>query len=76
MESLRELAFLQRLSLTAAQTLDADALVQLVIDETTGALDVDVCSVYLLESPGNELVLTATNGLAQAGVAHVRLQIG
>jgi GAF domain-containing protein/sugar diacid utilization regulator len=76
MESLRELAFLQRLSLTAAQTLDADALVQLVIDETTGALDVDVCSVYLLESPGNELVLTATNGLAQAGVGHVRLQIG
>lgn len=76
MESLRELAFLQRLSLTAAQTLDAEALVQLVIDETTGALDVDVCSVYLLESPGDELVLTATNGLSQAGVGHVRLHIG
>lgn len=76
MESLRELAFLQRLSLTAAQTLDADALVQLVIDETTGALDVDVCSVYLLETPGDELVLSATNGLSQAGVGHVRLHVG
>lgn len=76
METLRELAFLQRLSLTAAQTLDAGELVQLVIDETTGALDVDVCSVYLVEPPGTHLLLSATNGLSQAGVGHVRLGIG
>lgn len=51
MDVVRELEFLQRLALTAAQTLDAPSLVRLVIAETTGAMGVDVCSVYLLD-PG------------------------
>lgn len=76
MEPLRELEFLQRLSLTAAQTLDPAKLLELVIGETTGALDVDVCSVYLLDTEDGRLVLTATNGLSQAGVGHVRMAVG
>ena len=76
MDVVRELEFLQRLALTAAQTLDAPSLVRLVIAETTGAMGVDVCSVYLLDSDGPSLVLSATNGLSQTGVGRVRLRVG
>ena len=76
MDVLRELEFLQRLALAAAQTLDAPSLVRLVIAETTGAMGVDVCSVYLLDPTGSSLVLSATNGLSQAGVGRVHLRIG
>lgn len=75
MEIVRELEFLQRLALAAVQTLDAPSLVRLVIAETTGAMDVDVCSVYLRDAE-DSLVLSATNGLSQAGVGRVRLRVG
>ena len=71
-----ELLFLQRLSRAAAETLDASAMVELVITETTDAVGVDVCSVYLLDPDGTSLRLAATNGLSQAGVGHVVLPVG
>lgn len=76
MDVLRELQYLQRLATAAVQTLDAGALVRLVIAETTDAMDVDVCSIYLLEPPGDALVLSATNGLSQTEVGRVRLRLG
>ncbi len=76
MDPVRELEFLQRLALQAAQTLDAPSLVRLVINETTGAMGVDVCSVYLLEPRTRDLVLAATNGLSQTGVGLVRMRMG
>ena len=76
MDTERRIAFLQRLALTTAQTLDPQSLVRLVIAETTAAMGVDVCSVYLLEADGRALLLTATNGLSQTGVGRVRLRVG
>lgn len=76
MDPVRELEFLQRLALTTAQTLDVPSLVRIVISETTGALGVDVCSVYLRDAADDTLVLAATNGLSTAGVGRVRLRIG
>jgi len=75
-DSVRELRFLQRLALMASSTLDPRELMHLVIAETTEAAVTDVCSIYLLEPDGEALLLTATNGLSQAGVGRVRLQIG
>lgn len=75
-DALLELEFLQRLALAAAQTLDPPSLVRLVISETTEAMGVDVCSVYLAEPDGRSLVLSATNGLSQGGVGRVRLGVG
>ncbi len=71
-----EARFLQRLALAASSTLDARDLVRLVISETTDAMDVDVCSVYLMEPDGESLLMTATNGLSQAGVGRVSLRLG
>ncbi len=76
MEHTRDSDFLQRLALAAAATLDVKALVGLVIGETTGVMGVDVCSVYLVDAGGDGLMLSATNGLSQAGVGTVRLALG
>ena len=72
----RELAFLERLALAAASVLEPDALMELVITETTGALNVDVCSIYLRDDADDTLVFTATNGLSAASLGRVRLRAG
>jgi DNA-binding PucR family transcriptional regulator/putative methionine-R-sulfoxide reductase with GAF domain len=72
----RELEFLQRLSQSAAATMDADELVELIIRETTSAIGVDVCSLYLVTPGGREMSLTATNGLNERMVGRVLMKVG
>ncbi|HKV88327.1 MAG TPA: hypothetical protein VJT78_10055, partial [Candidatus Dormibacteraeota bacterium] len=55
----RELSFLVRLAQAAASAQRSDELLELIIRETTSAIGVDVCSLYLLSTPGAELLLTA-----------------
>jgi sugar diacid utilization regulator/putative methionine-R-sulfoxide reductase with GAF domain len=74
--AVRELEFLQRLSLSAASTVDSDELLELIIRETTSAIGTDVCSLYLLAEGGQELVLIATNGLNERMVGKVRMRVG
>jgi sugar diacid utilization regulator/putative methionine-R-sulfoxide reductase with GAF domain len=70
------LEFLQRLSQSAASTVDADALVDLIIRESTSALDTDVCSLYLLRPDGRDLVLSATNGLNERMCGRATMRVG
>lgn len=72
----RELAFLQRLALAAASARDPGDLMQIVIAETTEALGVAVCSIFVLDQDGEHLRFTATNGLSEAGVGRVALRVG
>jgi sugar diacid utilization regulator/putative methionine-R-sulfoxide reductase with GAF domain len=74
--AVRELEFLQRLSQSAASTRDSGDLVDLIIRETTAAIDTDVCSLYLGEAGGRDLVLTATNGLNERMVGQVSMKVG
>ncbi len=74
--SLRELLFLQRLSKAAASTIEPDALLELIINETTGAMQVEVCSLYLYEPETEDVILTATNGLDAGSVGKARLKVG
>ena len=71
----RELGFLVRLSQAAASTQKPDELLALIIREATSAMDTDVCSLYLLV-PGEQLLLTATNGLNENMVGRVRMRVG
>lgn len=71
----RELSFLVRLAQAAASTQRSDELLELIIRETTSAIGVDVCSLYLV-TPGRELRLTATNGLNENMVGKVSMQVG
>ncbi|MGH7705985.1 MAG: helix-turn-helix domain-containing protein [Candidatus Dormibacteria bacterium] len=73
---LRELLYLQKLALEAASTMQRDELLSLVIRETTGVLEADVCSLYLYDRARGGLVLTATNGLNQTAVGKVVLAEG
>jgi GAF domain-containing protein/sugar diacid utilization regulator len=72
----RELTFLQHIAKLASSTRDYDEMLKGIIDETTVAMATQVCSLYLLEEGQDSLVLTATNGLAQAGVGRVHLRLG
>jgi len=72
----RELGFLVRLAQAAAATQKPDELLDLIIRETTSAMGVDVCSLYLLEPGGQQLLLTATNGLNENMVGRVRMRVG
>lgn len=72
----RELSFLVRLAQAAASTQRSDELLKLIIRETTSAIGTNVCSLYLLDSHGRELVLTATNGLNESMVGKVKMKVG
>ncbi len=72
----RELNFLVRLAQAAASTQRPDELLELIIRETTSAIGVDVCSLYLVDSGGRELQLTATNGLNENMIGKVTMDVG
>src|ERR1700716_1575920 len=72
----RELSFLVRLAQAAAATPRPDALLDLIIRESTSAMGTDVCSLYLLTARGRELRLTATNGLNERMVGKVVMPVG
>src|SRR5690242_18059663 len=72
----RELGFLVRLAQAAASTQRPDELLDLIIREATSAMGTDVCSLYLLEPGGDQLLLTATNGLNENMVGRVRMRVG
>src|SRR5918911_2873827 len=74
--ALRELAFLQRLAQAAASAHDPQELMELIIRETTSAMGTDVCSIYLLQPSGKELLLSATNGLNERMVGKVTMRVG
>ncbi len=71
----RELSFLVRLAQAAASAQRSDELLELIIRETTSAIGVDVCSLYLV-TPRRELRLTATNGLNENMVGKVSMKVG
>src|SRR5947209_4731916 len=72
----RELSFLVRLAQAAASTQKPDELLDLIIGEATSAMGTNVCSLYLVTSPGRELLLTATNGLNVKMVGKVVMRVG
>jgi signal transduction histidine kinase len=71
-----QLAFLHEFAQLATQARDWDELMRTLVDRTTAALGVEVCSFYLLDRDGEHLTLAATNGLDEEQVGHVRLGLG
>ncbi len=73
---LRELEFLHEFAKLLTTASNWDELMRTIVDRTTTALDVEVCSVYLLDRDGTSLRLAATNGLDRDQVGHVTLELG
>ena len=73
---LRELEFLHEFAKLLTTARNWDELMRTIVDRTTTALDVEVCSVYLMDRDGQSLRLSATNGLDRDQVGRVTLALG
>jgi signal transduction histidine kinase len=73
---LRELALLHEFAQLATQARDWDELMRTIVDRTTDALAVEVCSFYLADREHTRLTLAATNGLDRSQVGRVSLAFG
>jgi signal transduction histidine kinase len=72
----RELAFLHEIAQLATQARDWDELMRSIVDGTTAAMGVEVCSFYLADHERTRLTLAATNGLDRSQVGRVSLAWG
>jgi len=72
----RELAFLHEIAQLATQARDWDELMRSIVDGTTAAMGVEVCSFYLADHEKTRLTLAATNGLDRSQVGSVSLAWG
>jgi signal transduction histidine kinase len=73
---LRELAFLHEIAQLATLARDWDELMRTIVDRTTAAMGVQVCSFYLADRDRTRLTLAATNGLDRSQVGRVSLAFG
>jgi hypothetical protein len=70
---LDELAFLHEIAQLATLARDWDELMRSIVDGTTVAMGVEVCSFYLADHEKTRLTLAATNGLDRTQVGKVSL---
>ncbi len=75
-KQLRELAFLHDIAQVATLARDWDELMRTIVDGTTAAMGVEVCSFYLADRERTRLTLSATNGLDRSQVGKVSLAWG
>ena len=73
---LDELAFLHEIAQLATLARDWDELMRSIVDGTTAAMGVEVCSFYLADTDRTRLTLAATNGLDRSQVGKVSLAWG
>jgi phosphotransferase system enzyme I (PtsP) len=71
-----ELAFLHEIAQLATLARDWDELMHSIVDGTTVAMGVEVCSFYLADHERTRLTLAATNGLDRSQVGRVSLAWG
>ncbi|HEX6868175.1 MAG TPA: GAF domain-containing protein, partial [Candidatus Limnocylindrales bacterium] len=76
MSDLGELAFLNEIARLATLARDWDELMRSIVDGTTAAMGVEVCSFYLADTDRTRLTLAATNGLDRTQVGKVSLGWG
>jgi signal transduction histidine kinase len=75
-DQLRELAFLHDIAKLATQARDWDELMRTIVEGTTAAMGVEVCSFYLADHEHTRVTLAATNGLDRGQVGKVSLAWG
>ncbi|MGD0248445.1 MAG: ATP-binding protein [Candidatus Limnocylindrales bacterium] len=73
---LRELSFLHEFAKLLTTARNWDELMRTIVDRTTDALSVEVCSVYLMDRDAARLRLAATNGLDRDQIGSVTLAVG
>ncbi|MDX1616375.1 MAG: GAF domain-containing protein [Candidatus Promineifilaceae bacterium] len=70
------LAALREIARSLSTAWDLDTTLDLIARKTTEVMDVDSCTIYLLDPDGQTLRLRATTGLAQRALGRATLQVG
>lgn len=55
---------------------DIKKVLDLLVGKIAEAMQTDVCSIYMIDSPSKELVLVATHGLKKSAIGSVRMPVG
>src|SRR3990172_4289663 len=71
-----QLSALREITRAISAAWSLDQILALITRKTARVMDVDSCSIYLLDDGGEELVLKATTGLAPQAVGHAHLKLG
>jgi uroporphyrinogen-III synthase len=71
-----QLAVLREITRAISAAWSLDQILALMTRKTARVMDVDSCSIYLLDEQDEYLVLKATTGLAAESVGHARLKLG
>ncbi|HEY6102014.1 MAG TPA: GAF domain-containing protein [bacterium] len=71
-----EISALRAISRVIGQALDLDTTLHLITRTTADVMEMDSCSIYLLDPAGEHLILKATTGLAAEAVGRARLRFG
>ncbi len=71
-----EISALREISRAISTATDLDTTLTLITRKTAEVMRVDSCSIYLLDTAREYLVLKATTGLAPQAVGHSRLRFG
>ncbi len=71
-----QLAALRDITRAISAVMSLDKILNLITTKTARVMDMDSCSIYLLDDKGEYLVLKATTGLAPESVGVARLKRG
>ncbi len=71
-----QLKALREITRAISSAWSLDETLALITSKTARVMDVDSCSIYLLDDHDEYLVLKATTGLAAQAVGHARLKFG
>jgi two-component sensor histidine kinase/putative methionine-R-sulfoxide reductase with GAF domain len=75
-DRIAELTALHRVNSAANSSLNLNDMLNETAQAVVAVTRADICSIFLYEPEWDQLVLTATSGLAQDAVGKVRLQMG
>ena len=70
-----ELQTLKDIGELTSSTLELDQMLNEIVNTVTSKMNVDICSIYLLEKD-NVLVLRATNGLRKDAIGKLKMKVG
>jgi signal transduction protein with GAF and PtsI domain len=71
-----EISALREISRAINAATDLDTTLTLITRRTADVMQMDSCSIYLLDTQGEYLILKASTGLAREAVGHGRLRLG
>jgi signal transduction protein with GAF and PtsI domain len=71
-----QIAALREITRAISAAYSLDQILALITRKTARVMDVDSCSIYLLDDEGKNLILKSTTGLAAGSVGHAHLKLG